>query len=134
MKSIHNLNDSVKFLTIVLVLIFSSSLSYSQCLSKELVSVELNNDELTIDLRNYSGDLKSYKLRIYNYERADDFISVNLFNTNSIDVEFNNNENVIIIKNISEGDYLIIFENSACDNIYVGEGFSGFPNSGIRIE
>lgn len=129
-----NLNRGLKILTILFVLILSCSLSYSQCLTKDLVSIELNSDELKIDLSKYSGDLTSYKFRLYNYETTNDFISVNLLNTNKSKFEFDINKKQIIINDIPEGEYLVIFEKNACDNIYVGEGFTGFPYSGIRIE
>ncbi len=103
-------------------------------MTKDLVSIELNSDELKIDLSKYSGDLTSYKFRLYNYETTNDFISVNLLNTNKSKFEFDINKKQIIINDIPEGEYLVIFENNACDNIYVGEGFTGFPYSGIRIE
>lgn len=127
-------NRGLKILAIFFVLIFSCSFSYSQCLNKDLVSIELNSDELIIDLSKYSGDLTAYKFRLYNYETTNDFISVNLLATNQSKFEFDISKKQIIINDIPEGEYLVIFENNACDNIYVGEGFTGFPYSGIRIE
>lgn len=128
-------NRGLIFLSVLLVFILSSTSGFSQCLEKELVSLKLtSNNELEIDLSSFSGNLTSYQLRIYNYETTNDFISINLSSAQEVNIEINRVEKRIIIKGIPEGDYLVIFENSACQNIYVGEGFSGFPNSGIRIE
>jgi hypothetical protein len=135
MINFNTIKRGLIFLSLVLVFILSGSYGFSQCLEKDLVSLNLNNDEeLEINLSNFSGNLTSYQLRLYNYETTNDFISVNLTGVQGSNIEFNRNEKKIIIKSIPAGDYLVIFENSACQNIYVGEGFSGFPNSGIRIE
>jgi len=124
----------LKLLTLIVTVAFSCSYGYGQCLEKDLVAVELSNNELKIDLSNFSGDLTAYKFRLYNYETTNDYISINLLSANQANLEFNKNEKQVIVKNIPDGEYLVIFENAACENVYVGEGFSGFPYSGIRIE
>jgi uncharacterized ubiquitin-like protein YukD len=134
MKYIDILNRSLQFLAVVIGLFFSCSFGYSQCLTKDDVSIELDNKELKMDLSNYSGDLTSYKLRLYNYETINDFISVTLVSVDQPNFEFSQNTKQIVISEIPQGEYLLIFENFACENIYVGEGFTGFPYAGIRIE
>ena len=129
-----NFKRGLRILTTLSVLVFTCSFSYSQCLKKDLVEIELNSNELKIDLSKYSGDITAYKFRLYNYETTTDFISVNLVKSNRSNFEFDISKKQIIINDIPEGEYLVIFENNACDNIYVGEGFTGFPYSGIRIE
>lgn len=134
MKYNYFLNKGFKVMAILIVVILSSSFSYSQCISEDLVDIELNESELKIDLSKYSGDLTAFKFRLYNYETTNDFISVHLLNVDQPNLKFNKNDKQIIINNIPTGEYLVIFENTACENIYVGEGFTGFPYSGIRIE
>ncbi|WKV10944.1 hypothetical protein [Marivirga harenae] len=135
MKYFNTFNRGLTLVSLVLIFMLSGSNGNAQCLEKDLVSLNLNNSgELEIDLSNYSGDLTSYEVRLYNYETTNDFISVNLEEAQGANIEFSRSKKKLILNGIPAGDYLVIFENNACQNIYVGEGFSGFPNSGIRIE
>jgi hypothetical protein len=48
-------------------------------------------------------------------------------------LSFDIKSNELIIKRLLPGDYVIILENDGCEKQIIGWGYSGLPNSAIRI-
>jgi hypothetical protein len=125
----------MRTLLIILALsAFGLSKTYSQCITKDDVKIKVEKNQIEIDLSSYFGNLDSYRLRLYNLETEEDYVDTQVNIAQISKYQFNENLNLVKIINVPSGDYLIIFENSGCDKLFIGKGFSGFPFSGLSIE
>ena len=124
---------------IFFTLLFSDQNGTVQC-----PAFDNNNTIITIDnpgngfkvTTNLEIDFSSMRILIYDYETANYFYD----SWNREDVHFEDSlklfstSNSIHVTGLPPGDFSVITEISGCPVKQIGLGFSGFPNSAIKIE
>ncbi|MFQ3214879.1 MAG: hypothetical protein ACJAT1_001598 [Marivirga sp.] len=121
------------FVTVISVAFVNDN--YAQCINKEDVKlVMLDGNGLAVDFSLYKGTYNQMMITLYKYDNAIDYKVITLNQNNTKDVLFDEDSKKVYFQNVPKGDYLIIINNLSCDKIYLGEGFSGFPYSGLRFE
>ncbi len=129
-----------KFLfSILFLLLFSPVIIYGQCpaLSSKNTNIKVDASKGEISISTTVGvNFAASRILLYDYDQPayyyDSWHRENITNSNKLDIRINPGE--IEIKNLPAGDYAIIVDRQGCGRAVLGRGFSGFPDSGIKIE
>lgn len=129
------------FVTSVLTLIFFIPFvsAFAQCPDINPEEVEINVDQASKQIMIYStGDMnfRGMAISLYNMDDGSYYFDSEkkkqVVGVRGLSVNIRNSE--LEIKNLIPGDYVIIIENPGCEKQLIGWGYSGLPNSAIRVQ
>jgi len=129
------------FVTSVLTLIFYTSVisAFAQCpeISSDEIEIDVDQGTRRIDIRADSDiNFRRMALSLYNMDDGAYYYDTekrkDVVDIRGLSVNVRSNE--LEVRNLIPGDFVIIIENNGCAKQVIGWGFSGLPNSGIRIE
>ena len=118
--------------------IFFSHSAYSQCpqISVNSTNIATDNKKGNITISTTADvNFLSVRVMLYNFDEAvyyyDSWNRENIPNHLKFNIGINSNS--INIKDLPQGDYAIVIEQQGCKKQVLGLGYSGFPNSAIKI-
>jgi len=127
--------------TLVLMLIFLNSFNTvnAQCpiIDQNDVEIEVTQSKGQIDITCLADiDFRRMGLSLYNMDNGSYYFDSERKKpvVEGQKLTFDIKSNQLIIKKLLPGDYVIIIENSGCEKQIIGWGYSGLPNSAIRIQ
>lgn len=127
--------------TIVTLLIFFIPIITirAQCpdINPEEVEIVVDQSNRQITMR-YGADInfRQMNLSLYNMDDESYYFDSErkkqVVDIKGLSVNIKNNS--LVINKLIPGDYVIVIENPGCEKQVIGWGYSGLPNSGIRIQ
>jgi hypothetical protein len=129
------------FVTLVLALIFFTPFvsAVAQCPDINPEEIEINVDQSSKQITVYSTretNFRGMDISLYNMDDGSYYFDSKrrkeVVDVRGLSVSIRNNE--LEIKNLIPGDFVIIIENPGCEKQVIGWGYSGLPNSAIRVQ
>ena len=123
----------------VVLLIFTISAAFSQCpgFSSKNTNISVDQSSGTVSISTSSEtDFRSVRILIWNFDdKTYYFDSGHIERTKeNISVNVRINSKDLMIKRLPPGDYSVVVEKAGCKLNQIGLGYSGLPDSGIKIE
>ena len=138
-RPVGSLNRLNKIFWLFILLIITSFSASGQCpdFAKEFFNIETSQNTIQIEaLKEFDEDFTSMRVLIYNLDNKQYYFDTQ--GKEKIDesrrANVTINRNYININGITPGDFVLLLEPNGCPQKMVGWGYSGFPNSAIRIK
>jgi hypothetical protein len=125
---------------VTLLIFFISSISTrAQCpeVHPEEIEIQVDQSIRQIKIQSVSEiNFRQVGLSLYNMDNGTYYFDSERKKqvVDSKGLSVNIKSNSLVVNKLMPGDYVIIIENPGCEKQVIGWGYSGLPNSGIRIK